>query len=293
MNIITLLKYITSHPLNQNNKAGAVYRFFKWQLNTLINPYPVVYPFTEKAKLILRKGMTGATGNLYCGLHDYSDMAFVLHLLREGDLFMDIGANVGSYTVLASGHVGANTFAFEPVPATFSHLENNVSINRISNRVKAFNLALGSQPGKIAFTSEFDTVNHVAVGTEGHVIEVRVETLDGLLSGQQQPLLIKIDVEGFETEVIKGAGETLRQNELKAIIIELNGSGTRYNFDDREIHGILLEFGFRPYLYDPRERRLTGVEKFGTHNTIYIRDLDFVARRLTEAPKVKVLNNEI
>ena len=45
--------------------------------------------------------MHGVTGNVYCGLHDFAEMSFMLHLLRAGDLFADIGANVGSYTVLA------------------------------------------------------------------------------------------------------------------------------------------------------------------------------------------------
>ena len=45
-------------------------------------------------------GMTGATGNVYCGLHEFEDMALVLHALRPRDLFVDVGANVGSYTVL-------------------------------------------------------------------------------------------------------------------------------------------------------------------------------------------------
>ena len=99
MNIIKLLRFITSHPLNKSNKADAIMRFIKWQINTRLNPHPVVYPYTEKAKLIIEKGMTGATGNLYCGLHEFEDMSFLLHFLREEDLFIDIGANVGSYTV--------------------------------------------------------------------------------------------------------------------------------------------------------------------------------------------------
>ena len=47
--------------------------------------------------------MTGATGNIYCGLYEFLDMAFLLHFLRNGDLFGDIGSNIGSYTVLATG----------------------------------------------------------------------------------------------------------------------------------------------------------------------------------------------
>ena len=57
--------------------------------------------------------MTGATGNIYAGLHEFVDMAFCLHLLRSGDLFVDVGANIGSYTVLASKVAGANSVTLE------------------------------------------------------------------------------------------------------------------------------------------------------------------------------------
>ena len=62
------------------------------------------------------------TGNIYCGLAEFADMAFVLHVLRAGDLFVDIGANAGAYTLLASSVAGAKTTCFEPVPATYARL---------------------------------------------------------------------------------------------------------------------------------------------------------------------------
>lgn len=60
----------------------------------------VQFDWIEGARLMVRNGMTGATGNIYCGLHEFTDMSFVLHLLRPDDLFVDVGANIGSYTVL-------------------------------------------------------------------------------------------------------------------------------------------------------------------------------------------------
>ena len=62
------------------------------------------------------------TGNIYCGLVEFADMAFVLHVLRAGDLFVDIGANAGAYTLLASSVAGAKTTCFEPAPATYARL---------------------------------------------------------------------------------------------------------------------------------------------------------------------------
>ena len=72
--------------------------------------------------------MTGATGNIYAGLHEFADMAFTLHFLRPDDLFMDVGANVGSYTLLASGVCKARTISFEPYPETMAALRRNIDL---------------------------------------------------------------------------------------------------------------------------------------------------------------------
>jgi FkbM family methyltransferase len=292
MSLKSTLKFIINHPLNKDNKIAAVNRFLKWQFNTRLNPYPIIYPFTTRARLIVQKGMTGATGNVYCGLHDFNDMFFLLHFLRKGDLFVDIGANIGSYTVLAAAHCGVETISIEPVPATFSHLLDNISINHITHITTPLNMALGSTEGIITFTSSYDTVNHVATAEDKNTIDVQVNSLDRII-GDRNPALIKIDVEGYETEVLAGAQQVLHNTSLKAIIIELNGSGSRYGYDENKIHDLLLSNGFLPFIYEPILRELKKVESFGSHNTIYLRDIDFIQSRLKTAEKVKILNKSV
>lgn len=293
MNLLSTIKVIINHPLNKNGKLNAVFRFFKWQIGARLNPYPIIYPYTEKTKLIICKGMTGATGNLYCGLHEFNDMFFLLHFLRKEDLFIDIGANIGSYTILSAAHIEADTISIEPIPSTFVHLLNNININQVGGRIEALNIALGSQSGTANFTHKLDTMNHASTNLDEDTIKVDVLTLDEILSEKKTPILIKIDVEGFETEVINGAPNTLLKEELKAIIIELNGSGSRYGHNEIEIHNKLTKSGFAPCLYDPIHRTLDIVESFGKHNTIYVRDVNFVRKRLFSADKVKIFNEKI
>ena len=147
MSLVSLLKFIANHPLNRQHKIKAISRFAKWQINSRLNPYPVVYNYTDRTKLIIQRSMTGATGNLYCGLHEFNDMGFLLHFLRSDDLFIDIGANIGSYTILAAGHIGASVVSVEPVPKTFEYLKNNIAINQIDSKVVTHNLALGHEMG--------------------------------------------------------------------------------------------------------------------------------------------------
>jgi FkbM family methyltransferase len=291
MSLISLLKFITNHPLNRKSKFNAIGRFAKWQINSRLNPYPVIYAYTDKTKLIIQRSMTGATGNLYCGLHEFTDMGFVLHFLRKDDLFIDIGANIGSYTVLAGGHIGANVISIEPVPQTFAHLQRNIAINQMNKNVRAYNIALGSEKGELSFTTSLDTMNHVATASDTNTIQVPVDALDTILDKEEDPVLLKIDVEGFETHVLSGASGTLARNKLKAIIIELNGSGEKYGYDEKKLHERLLENGYQPYRYNPFERELTPIETFGSHNTIYIKDIDFVRERVRTAEKIKIRDN--
>ena len=167
MNLFQTLKGIVNHPINRGQKLKAVLRFLKWQINVRLNPYPIVYPFIEDCKFIIWKGLEGATGNIYCGLHEFEDMAFTLHFLREEDLFADVGANVGSYTLLSAGVVRAKTLSFEPVPGTYQTLSRNIKLNDLENKVKTKNIGLGSKKGEVKFTFEKDNpMNHVATITD-------------------------------------------------------------------------------------------------------------------------------
>ena len=208
---------------------------------------------------------------------------------RKEDVFIDVGSNVGSYTILASAEIGAKTISIEPVPSTFDFLKNNISLNNISGLVEAHNIALGGRNGSIKFTTTQDTVNHVAINNEKDLIEVQVDTLDRVIK-EINPCLIKIDVEGYETEVLKGADVTLKNPSLMALIVELNGSGRRYGFSDNDIHQKLLNYGFNTYKYDPFSRSLFSVEVSHNQNIIYIRDVDFALQRVRAAKKIKISN---
>lgn len=289
--VFNTLKFIYTHPYNTDDKFGGLIRFFTWQINCKLNRFPVIYQYTENTKFIVWKGLRGATGNIYCGLLEYEEMGFLLHFLRKDDLFYDIGANVGAYTLLASGEAQANTIAVEPVPSTFEYLSDNIIINKLCNKVKLLNIGLGNDSGIIKFTKSLDTVNHVATDSETDTIDVQINRMDDI--SESIPILIKIDVEGFETEVLKGGMKILSHPNLKAIIIELNGSGLRYGYDEKLIHKTLIDLGFKTFKYNPDTRELITIPSFGSHNTLYIRDEHFVLDRVSKARKIKIGHRKI
>ena len=153
--------------------------------------------------------------------------------------------------------------------------------------MEALNIGLGAKKEIVTFTSALDTLNHVTAESGADTVEVQIETLDSIVS-KKLPALIKIDVEGFETEVLNGATEVLQASTLKAIIIELNGSGKRYGYDENNIHEKLIGHKFLPYNYNPIDRSFMKMETYGSHNTIYIRDMDFVKARVETSRSIKV-----
>jgi FkbM family methyltransferase len=285
--------FINSHPLAARHLFRAYSAFLSWQFRLLFSGKLIPVKFVGSTRLLAKRGLNGVTGNIYAGLHEFEEMAFLLHLLRDTDTFFDVGANVGSYTILAAGVCYSNSLCFEPVPATFEILTSNIALNELESRVTLINAAVGHKQEFLKFTFRQDATNHVITKTEEEqeCIIVPVINLDKYRS--ELPILIKIDVEGFETEVLKGARELLNHESLKAIIIELNGSGEHYNFDERLIHSALSESGFRPYSYEPFSRRLTKLKKHGNCNTLYLRDISFISDRIKSGKVFKVFSSTI
>lgn len=291
MSVLSLLSFITNHPINQDQKLSAIARFIQWQISSRLAPGAIVYDWIDGARFLVRTGETGLTGNIYTGLHEFADMGYLLHVLRKDDVFIDIGANVGSYTILACAARAAHGYAFEPIPSTFSRLSENIRLNGIESMVSALNVGLGKEEGNLSFTSDMDTVNHALAEGEysQKSITVKVVTLDEVVT-VDAPALIKIDVEGFETPVLEGARMILQNENLHSVIMELNGSGERYGFDESKILSMMLEYNFKTFSYNPIKRELInlGGKNLGSGNTLFVRNEQFVRERLRNGPNINV-----
>ena len=295
MGLLQTASYIWRHPLSRGRRLANLKTFAAWQIGSRLVPGPVAIPFTDKAQLLARPGMTSATGHVYVGLQEFEDMAFVVHALRPGDWFADIGANIGAYTVLASAVAGAHTLSFEPGEAARGWLERNIALNRIGARVEVRPEAVGAAPGAVEFTVDFDTTNAVvAPGAKlpagSRCVSVSMTTLDDECR-ERCPTVIKIDVEGFETEVIAGAEMQLARPELLALVIEMNGSGKVYGHDEAALARAVKAQGFETVRYDPRRRALVPInpdEARASNNVIFARPGDAMAQRLRDAPPFSI-----
>lgn len=281
---------ITTHPLTKKRPFSALIRYIRFHCAHLLFPYARIYNWVGPLKLLISRGDAGLVGNVYTGLYDFEEMGFLLHFLRGKDLFVDVGANTGVYSLLAAGCVNSNVIAVEPVSATYRRLKGQLLLNGLEKHVDCVQKAVGVSQDTVYITNNKGTMNHI---TLEHTENTQaIDTLPLNMISSVCPVMLKIDVEGYELPVLQGAHPFLSDEALKAIIIEINGSGDRhYNFADNEIHELLLSYGFHPYAYDVSLRALSVLSspRKDQHNTLYLRDLDFVQERLQKARSFAVL----
>ncbi len=169
---------------------------------------------------------------------------FVSGFLKKGNVFVDIGANLGNLTVTASMAVGpeGRVFALEPHPKTFGYLLRTVEVNNCVN-ASCHNMAAGDRTGNSGFTDEprKDDNNRIGPGP----LTVSTITLPDFIheNGIERIDLLKVDVEGFEHAVISGL--TGEEDRVGCIYIEsIDRNLRKYGSSGAELLALLNQFGF-------------------------------------------------
>jgi FkbM family methyltransferase len=185
----------------------------------------------------------------YCRINNREDLVFMTNheediiehfTPKEGDIVVDIGAHMGRYTIISSKRVGANgkVVAIEAHPSNFEMLKSNIKLNQLTN-VIPLNYAAYSKETKIKLYLPDEesgyTMHHSIMSnyvftkykdkTEDKFVEVSANTLDYLLQLNEITDVnwVKIDVEGAEFEVLKGASNVLSKSKDIALLIEVHG----------------------------------------------------------------------
>jgi FkbM family methyltransferase len=184
-------------------------------------------------------------------------------VLRPGDTCYDVGANIGVYTLWAAGLVGPSgqVHAFEPVPPTMAVLEEMVGRNGLDQVVLVAS-AVGAAVGQTGLRSYQDASGLAhAVADPTHADHVaRLDTLDAYSARHRPPDLIKIDVEGAEIDVLRGAANLLATR-APALLLEMlpshlarHGGGQ----GQEELVGRLVDAGYMLFNLTPRGLAPTG-----------------------------------
>ncbi len=163
------------------------------------------------------------------GLYELDTARLIHRLLKPGSWFIDVGANLGYFTLLATKWTAPNgrIDAFEPDPLNRQRLDEHLKENNLTDRVRIYPIAASSQSGEVELTHPQSAgTNHgmasiyKSLTGDGTTFKVPTARLDEIIDGA--PDLIKIDVEGAELSAIEGMEKILRSSNPPQLIIEHN-----------------------------------------------------------------------
>lgn len=162
----------------------------------------------------------------FTGTYEAGTLHVLGHLLKAGNIYLDVGSNIGLMAIFAARNVGkkGQVHAFEPEPETYTILEHNCRINSLKNIVLN-NVALGAEEKEATIYANLDTNRGAASlvrqdGSAGK--KISVTTLDAYLAAHSigRIQVMKIDIEGYEMEMLKGATKLLSSKDAPVICIE-------------------------------------------------------------------------
>jgi FkbM family methyltransferase len=204
--------------------------------------------------------------DIYEGNFELQEREFLNAFLRPGDIFVDLGANLGFFTLIGAHRVGetGRVYAFEPCLKTFQRLLSNITLNHLTN-VFCHQMALSDHSGQrdMAILSDgFDAWNSFAriPRTPSAVEKVKCTTWDDFATEHNlmgRVTMMKIDVEGWETHVLSGGVKALSREDAPILQVEFSDATCRCAGSSCErLYHILEELGYQMFLYDPTSREL-------------------------------------
>lgn len=261
------LKSIMGNP--HINRRRGVLRHLAWQWRKALNLFPVEQRISN-SRIVAAHRRCGVSALINSQeLYNYNNMKLLQYLLREGGVFFDVGANIGSYTLIAAESQKAWVFAFEPHPGTCRLLKANVELNGRTN-VTVLDVALTSADSAGMITDEVGSaMNHLVYGQAQSGVPVvcrRAETVcrdHGVV-----PNYVKVDVEGFEYDVLEGFGPYLSQVEL--VLVEINGLSELRSTGAKGIHTLLTANGFVGPHFCDYDRLTLQPEPVGHEDALYV-----------------------
>ena len=216
------------------------------------------------------------------GRFEIEETSIITRLLNQIDIFVDVGANLGYYTCLASQH-GKHVIAFEPQQQNLKCLMRNLIVNGYQDQVEIFPLALSAKPGLLTLYGASGPSASLIKGWAGYSSiysqQIPVSTLDNILGTRStdKQLFIKIDVEGAEYQVLEGSLVTLERTKkpiwlLEVCLQEFHPQGK--NPDYKAIFDLFWENGYQSYtatnppiIVERHDVDAWLIEKYSAHKT--------------------------
>jgi FkbM family methyltransferase len=213
---------------------------------------------------------------------EWDELRYLQNKLRPDDVFIDVGANIGLWTLVAATSVGPSgrVFSFEPNPTTFERLLENIKLNGTLSRVEAFSNAVSADARVVPFVCDRQH-NLSAISSSGcdgpYTKKVPTLALDCLLANElvaSRLAGIKLDTEGHELEALQGASGLIEERR-PWLIVEFNTTLLASDaLGDWPVYQFLAAKSYRSFLYDKRGNETEISASFsldGYRNILFMR----------------------
>ena len=260
---------LLTRPDFKRNPILAVLKRVWWRVRWKFNDAPWLLTLPNGLRLLAPKSGAGAL-IYYQGWSEPEVASFLSCFLRPGMNFIDVGAHIGEYVLLAASAIGEDgkVYAFEPDPRSYGFLQRNIMINRLRN-IYVNNSAVFNVDGTVKFfISEELTTSRIFVShlTQRRAIDVSAITLDTYVRDNQidEVHIIKMDIEGAELFALEGAKTllSLPSQQAPVIVFEYSPSNCKeFGYDATKIFEMLRSFGYKLYvLKGPTGRVVPAVD---------------------------------
>jgi FkbM family methyltransferase len=214
---------------------------------------------------------------------EWDELQYLQNKLRAGDVFIDVGANIGLWTLVAATSVGPSgrVFSFEPNPITFDRLSENITLNGKVSRVEASAKAVSADESVVSFVCDRQH-NLSAISSSGsdgpYTKKVPTVALDCLLVNElvaSRLAGIKLDTEGHELAALQGASGLIEER-WPWLIIEFNTTLLASDaLGDWPVYRFLAAKSYAPFVYDKRGKETEIGSSFALHgyrNILFVRN---------------------
>jgi FkbM family methyltransferase len=267
------LRWLFSHGIARKHPMRTIWRLLSWELIRFSN-VPVESRYDGAFDITLMPNEGASRLAYYFGVSEPELFAFYEDFLKPGMTVVDAGANIGLHTLFFAKRVGpeGRVYAFEPGQSAFGRLQSHVERNQLAN-VRCFHCALGASEGVVALAENCqDNSRSFVVESSSKVIDTKniaLRPLDQVLKEESvgRADFLKIDVEGFEPQVLEGASNYLRQQSIRVLQLELDDSSlARSGYTAAQVSNMLHDAGYRcaEWCYQSRSFRPANKASFNT-----------------------------
>ena len=251
---------IWDHPANASGRLTGLARYAKWQFHKRILRRDMAFAYHGFLLPGFRDSHSMSAAYYFSGYPDWWEMRFIHDYLRPGDRFLDVGANVGLYSMFAAALVGpdGHVDAFEPAVVPSRRLQESIDRNHLGSRITIHRYAVTDKAGEVEFGfSSDDCQSHVRrVGDEGDKsISVPAVRLDEYCAANVYSMA-KLDIEGHEPLALAGASKMLANGNPRVMQIEMAGYSKLFGVSTAEFVQRLSDVGYDCFYYEPYSRRL-------------------------------------